>query len=85
MISVRPNKVNEVLKNKPHTRGWYQMEINIAEDGLIGPFNFTTQQDGKTTETHRVREDIWKVLENEVHEEELTVNLSDIRTRQPFN
>jgi hypothetical protein len=38
--------VEEILKNKPTTRGWYQMDINMTEDGMIGPFNFTTQQDG---------------------------------------
>jgi hypothetical protein len=84
MIPVRPNKVEEVLKNKPTTRGWYQMDINIAEDRLIGPFNFTTQQDGTTMETHRIREEIWKALETEVREEETMVDISDVRTRQPF-
>jgi hypothetical protein len=84
MIPVRPNKVAEVLKNKPTTRGWYQMDINIAEDGMIGPFNFTTQQDGNTMEMHRIRADIWRALETEVREEETTVDISDLRTRQPF-
>jgi hypothetical protein len=85
MISVQPNKVDEVLRNKPLTRGWYQMEVNIAEDGLIGPFNFTKQQDGKTTETHIIRADIWKALEAEVRDETLEIDISDVRTRQPFN
>jgi hypothetical protein len=84
MISVRPNKVNGVLKSKPHMRGWYQMEINIAEDGLIGPFNFTTRQESSNTETHHIREEIWKALETEVREEEPTVDISDVRTKQPF-
>jgi hypothetical protein len=84
MISVRPSKVDEILQNKPETRGWYQMETNIAENGLIGPFNFTTHQDGKLTETHRIREAIWKALEAEAKENEPTVDISDLRTRQPF-
>jgi hypothetical protein len=60
------------------------METNIAENGLIGPFNFTKQQDGQTTETHRIREEIWKALEADVREEETTVDISDMRTKQPF-
>jgi divalent metal cation (Fe/Co/Zn/Cd) transporter len=84
MIPVRPNKVADILTNKPHTRGWYKMEVNIAKNGLMGPFNFTTQQDGKTTETHRIREEIWKALEAEIREEETTVDISDVHTKHPF-
>jgi hypothetical protein len=85
MISVRPNKVDEVLTNKPLTCGWSQIEVNIVEVGIIGPFNFTTQQDRKTTETHRISADIWNALEAEVRDEALEIDISDVRTRQPFN
>ena len=58
IVYIRPCKVEKTLTKKVYTRGWYQSETNLAEDGLAGPFNFSTLQG----ETHRIDEEIWKVL-----------------------
>jgi hypothetical protein len=42
IVMVRPNKVDKLLAKKPYTRGWYQDKVNLAEDGIVGPFNFDT-------------------------------------------
>jgi hypothetical protein len=39
---IRPGTVQSQLNKYPSTLGWYNMEINIIEDGLVGPFDFTT-------------------------------------------
>ncbi len=56
---IKPQKVEETLAKKACTRAWYQEPVNLAEDGIVGPFNFTPI-DG---ETHRISEDAWKAVE----------------------
>jgi hypothetical protein len=58
IIMVRPEKVEEVLAKRPHTRNWYQEGINLAEDTLVGPFDFTII--GK--DRHRVALEHWNKL-----------------------
>jgi hypothetical protein len=59
IVVIRPQKVEETLAKRVYTRGWYQSEINLAEDGLVGPFNFAN----KEGETHRIDDEVWKTLE----------------------
>ena len=59
LVIIRPDKVEETLVKKTYTRGWYQDTVNLAEAGLIGPFNFSIID----KETYRISEDIWKKLE----------------------
>ena len=60
IVFIRPAKVDETLAKKVWARGWYQGATNIAEDSLVGPFNFSNLGG----ETHRAGEDAWKTLEN---------------------
>jgi hypothetical protein len=55
---VRPEKVDKLLASKPSTRGWYQDDINIAEDKIVGPFDF--EQIDRTP--HRIPERHWNSL-----------------------
>ncbi len=59
IVVIKPQKVEETLAKKVCTRAWYQEPVNLAEDGIVGPFNFTPI-DG---ETHRISEDAWKAVE----------------------
>ncbi len=52
IVVIKPQKVEETLAKKAHTRAWYQEPVNLAEDGIVGPFNFTPI-DG---ETHQISE-----------------------------
>jgi hypothetical protein len=55
---IQPDRVEKHLAKKPLTRGWYQMEANIAENGIVGPFDFT-RIDG---ESHRIAPHHWMAL-----------------------
>ena len=57
IVMIRPNKVDEILAKKPYTRGWYQDEANIAENGIIGPFNLDT-----SGEANRIAPKYWTEL-----------------------
>jgi outer membrane biosynthesis protein TonB len=41
IIMIQPDRVDRYLAKRPSTVGWYQLEANLAEDGLVGPFNFS--------------------------------------------
>jgi hypothetical protein len=58
---VRPEKLDKLLAAKPTTRRWYQDNINITEDKIIGPFNF--KQIGMSP--HRIAERHWNALVKE--------------------
>jgi hypothetical protein len=60
IVVIKPQKVDATLRQRMCTRGWHQSEANLAKDGLAGPFNFATIQG----ETHRIDNEVWKVLEN---------------------
>jgi hypothetical protein len=81
IIVLRPNKVEETLKKKPYTRGWYQDTMNLAEEGLVGPFNFSTLQ----RETYRIDHDIWKALEQCSDVTEGNVDISDTQRTIPLS
>jgi hypothetical protein len=59
IIMLRPNKVDEVLAKRQYTRGWYQGKVNLAEQAIIGPFNFSIDQN----EQNRIHPDTWQELE----------------------
>jgi hypothetical protein len=58
IVMIRPNKVDEILAKKQYTRGWYQHSVNIAEDGVVGPFNFDTI----SGEANRIEPKYWTEL-----------------------
>jgi hypothetical protein len=59
IIVLRPNKVEEILAKKRCTRGWHQGTVNLAEQGIVGPFNFAIN----LTEQQRISEDMGKAFE----------------------
>jgi hypothetical protein len=46
------------LAKRPNTRNWYQEGANLAEDSLVGPFDFTTINGDR----HRVAIEHWNKL-----------------------
>ena len=57
MCSVRPNQAEDLIRAYPRTRAWYELDINLAEDGLVGPFNFDSN--------YRINEKVWTLLKEE--------------------
>ena len=80
IIVLRPNKVAGLLARRPYTRGWYQGTVNIAENGIIGPFNFAIDQ----TEQHRISEEIWKEFEDADEVKAGSVDISDLSRVTPL-
>jgi hypothetical protein len=75
IIVLRPNKVEEILAKKLCTRGWHQGTVNLAEQGIIGPFNFAID----LTEQQHISEDTWKAFEACAEEVKSgSVNISDL-------
>ena len=56
---IKPPKVDETLAKKVRARGWHQGATNLAEDGLVGPFNFSNV----LGETCQIGDEAWKALE----------------------
>lgn len=48
MVLVRPSRVNNMLQKRKLKYAWYQQEVNLTTELLVGPFNFQP-----TTTTHR--------------------------------
>jgi hypothetical protein len=63
IIMVQPDRVDKYLAKRPSTVGWYQMEANLAECGIIGPFDFA-QVKG---EHHRIAHQHWTKLVEQSH------------------
>jgi hypothetical protein len=79
-VVTRPNKVEETLAKKSYTRGCYQGKVNLAEDGLIGPFNLSTTKE----ETYRIDQEVWKILEKCKEVKERRLDISDLNTVTPL-
>jgi hypothetical protein len=58
IILLRPKKVEEILAKTPCAQGWHQGTVNLAEQGIVGPLNFSIDQ----TEQHCIIEEMWKAL-----------------------
>jgi hypothetical protein len=80
IIVLRPNKVAELLAKRPHTRGWYQGTVNVAENGIIGPFNFSIDQ----TKQHCISEEIWKAFEDTDEGKAGSIDVSDLNRITPL-
>jgi hypothetical protein len=81
ILVIRPNKVEETLAKKVYTRGWYQEPVNIAENGLAGPFNFSTIDE----ETHRISETVWKTVEDSEEAKSGRVDIDDLSQITPLH
>jgi hypothetical protein len=77
IVMVRPSKVDEILAKKAYTRGWYELETNIAEDGIVGPFNFDT-----SGEANRIAPKYWDELLSEAKEQ--GIHATDIKKVTPI-
>ena len=82
IIVLRPSKVEETLRKKPYTRGWYQGKVNLAEVGLIGPFNFTTNDKGAS---HHIPKTIWTALEALKDVRDGLIDIKDINQILPLH
>jgi hypothetical protein len=47
IVVLGPSEVEETLAKKPCTQGWHQGTVNLAEQGLVGPFNFSINPPGQ--------------------------------------
>jgi hypothetical protein len=75
-----PNKVEEVLAKRPCTRGWYQGIVNLEEQGIIGPFNFSLDQ----KDPNCVDGSIWRELEESDGVKSGSVDISDLNRITPL-
>jgi hypothetical protein len=81
IIVLRPNKVEEILAKRPYTRGWYQGTVNLAEQSIIGPFNFS--QNSKN-ESDCIHPDIWRELEESEEVKSGSVDIDDLNRVTPL-
>ena len=81
IIVLRPNKVEETLARRPHTRGWCQGVVNLAEDGIVGPFNFSVN---KTAQPCCISPDTWKALEDSEEATSGSVDIDDLNRITPL-
>ena len=81
MIVTTPDKVDNLLRRNPHTRAWYELKINLAEDGLVGPFNFGKER--------TIPEEAWKALREEAttiaEEDNKQLDVTDLDRIIPLN
>jgi hypothetical protein len=81
IIVLRPSKVEETLRKKPYTRGWYQGKVNLADNGLVGPFNFATKQGS----SHLIPKAIWTALEDLEEVKDGLIDIRDINQMHPLH
>jgi hypothetical protein len=75
IIALRPSKVEEALRKKPHRRGWCQGKANLAENALIRPFNFETNHGS----SHLIPKSIWTTLKGLKEVRDGLINITDVR------
>ena len=80
IIVLRPNKVEELLAKRPYTRGWYQGTVNLAEQGLVGPFNFSIDPPGQFL----IDPAIWTALEESEEVKAGRVDIDDLNRITPL-
>jgi hypothetical protein len=81
IIVQHPNKVlAELLAKQPCTQGWHQGTLNIAEHGMIGPFNFAIHQ----AEQHCISKATWKEFEACDEVKDGSVDVSDLNRVTPL-
>jgi hypothetical protein len=80
IVVIQPNKVEETLSKRPYTHGWYQDTMNLAENGLIGPLNFSSIQG----ETYRVHDKVWRTFEELEEVKSGEVNINDLNRIVPL-
>jgi hypothetical protein len=81
IIVLRPNKVEEILAKRPYTRGWYQGTVNLAEQGIVGPFNFSQNSNN---ENNCIDPNIWRELEESEGEKSGSVDIDDLYRVTPL-
>ena len=60
MVSIRPQRAHKIVRERP-IYAWYQRKVNIAEDRLVGPFDFFT--DGQGRKIYKITEEHWTALQ----------------------
>ena len=81
MLPVRPSKVQNLLK-KNQTYVWYQDESFLAENRLVGKFQFGTTGIKKLKHPNMIDDKQWKDLEKEGQKKGM--NTSDTRELLPL-
>ena len=81
---VRPDRATKTIQNDP-TLIWKHGDVSLAEDLLVGPFDFTkvriSMQGPKrraVSEDHRIDETFWNLLE--ARAPKFNLDVSDLRT-----
>jgi hypothetical protein len=80
IIVLRPSKVEETLAKKPRTRGWHQGTVNLAEQGLVGPFNFLIDPPGQFL----IHQATWMALEAAEEVEAGRVDIANLNQITPL-
>jgi hypothetical protein len=81
IIVLKPSKAEETLRKRPHTRGWHQGKMNLADDALVGPFNFETNQGGNRL----IPKSKWTALEELEEVRDGQINIEDINQIHPLH
>ena len=76
MRMVAPQKADTFLKRSGY--GWYQKEVNLGTDAIIGPFDFVTIRN----EHHRISLATWSNLRRQANSTE--VDLLDLDRVSPL-
>ena len=79
---LRPNKVDETLAKRPCTRGWHQGMVNLAEDGIVGPFNFSVNE---TAQPCYISQETWKAFEDSDEATSGSVDIEDLNRITPLS
>ena len=72
LYPVSPHKVAKTLEKQGNRFGWYQLDINLAENGLVGPFDFAPN--------HKIPNAAWDQLRIKAAEQKLDVESAFERT-----
>jgi hypothetical protein len=63
---VRPSKADSVINKRPDQYAWYQHDVNIAENALVGPFDFAKE--------HTIPNEAWDRLQEKAAEQKVDVS-----------
>ena len=72
MKVVRPGKCSPAMLKRMKSE-WYQQEINLFNECIVGPFDFTTID----KHTHRIGDAVWEELRRRANPDEVEVSLLD--------
>ena len=62
LVLVKPQKFQRFLQERGEAYSAVLVEVNLLEDGIVGPFNFMQKKDNNEKELHRIAPQRWRQL-----------------------